>query len=64
MPLDYSPQEIALLDAPLPSPHLPSRLAHGVRVLPRPEDAPFGQRRVSDPRREAEIARSFSLRLS
>ena len=60
----YTPAEQALLDAPLPSPHLPNRLARCFRVRPRPEDAPWGSRRIPDPQREAEVARIFSLRLT
>ena len=59
---DDTPVDQALLDRPTPSPHLPSRLSQCAR--PRPQDLPFGQRRIPSPQREAEVARSFSLRLS
>ena len=60
--MPYTAAELALLDAPTPSPHLPNRLTQHIRL--RPQELPWGQRRIPDPAREAEIARIFSLRLT
>ena len=48
-PSFYTAAEQALLDAPLPSPHLPNRLAACFRIRPRPQDLPFGERLIPDP---------------